>query len=305
MIYGNKRLALLGLMLLLWRLSASAEVGRPESLPSPGTTPADESASGICFAGKGYFLRSDFDSIPPVPSDGSGLPFHRLDTVLTIAGISSGISVHLYIPQQRKPGGVRYPVIYLPLPEALSDRQGCLDSIMAGCCSQSLCVAFTWPDSMAGIGSVRADSTASALTMGLKAFIDKRHPTYAEPKHTTLAALGQSANELLRLMLLNPEVFGNGIFFLENARLSADDERLLQRQAPAFSGKFCFYLAGDPALFNETSWLDKFGLLSDGIIYAVRVSSGATGNCFWKNHLPFAYAWLMADGPNKLVNSGD
>lgn len=300
MIQGNIRPALLILSLLLWRPSLSAEPGSP-----PFANPAFHGASMIYSEQQKGFLHSCPDSFPPVLSEVSPSLSRMWDTVLVVPGSSNRTAVHVYMPQQRKPGILRYPVLYLPLPEAWSGGQGCMDSILSGCCSQSICVTFTWSDTLVRTNTAGADSNASSLARFLKSVIDKRYPTCQEPRHTSLAAFGQSGYPPLRLMLLNPDIFGNGILFLGNEGVSSEEQGLLQRHAPAFSGKFCFYLCGDLAAFDETSWLDKFGLMSTAIIYAARVPSGPSGSCFWKTHFASAYAWLMADGPNKIVNSGD
>ena len=248
------------------------------------------------WGGETSFVGYRNDTLPSAASNVMVKSSLVLDTVLVLPGSTRTTSVRVLAPEEMIRSGRRYPVLYI-----LDAREPGLwkvrfDSLNVSGYPKGIWVMFALPES----DSAAMDSVLWLAS--LKSFIEKRYPVHAQTANHHLAGTGGSGSGAFRLLLQQPKSFGNGIFFLENEPFNADALALLRSRASALSGKYCFVLSENEKTTTRENWLDSMALLSTGIIYAHFLKPGK-GNA--EAHFPLAYAWLMADGPNKIVNSGD
>lgn len=235
-------------------------------------------------------------TFPSARSSATIRPSFDLDTLLLLPGAADSSTVQVLVPDEGIHKGSRYPVLYILENRDPGVWKRNFDSLMMSGNRKSIWVIFTLPE------SDNALLDRSLWLASLKSFIEQRYPVPSQTASHHLAGMGEEGGRAFRLLLQEPGSFGNGIFFLRNSLFPGDDLSLLQTQASRLSGKYCFVLSQNDQSTACETWLDSLALLSHGIIYAYCLRSGKGSE---EGHFPLAYAWLMADGPNKLVNSGD
>lgn len=243
--------------------------------------------------GGASFDNHQHDTLPSVLTAATKSSSFDLDTVLLLSGASDSSPVQVLLPDEGIRKGIRYPVLYILENRGPGVWKQRFDSLMMSGNMRSIWVIFKLPESDSAL------TDRSLWLASLKSFIEQRYPVLAQTASHHLAGMGEVGGRAFRLLLQEPKSFGNGIFFLENSPFSDAELTLLRTQAPRLSGKYCFVLSENNQANRRVNWLDSLALLSPGIIYVHCLKSGIEAQ------FPLAYAWLMADGPNKLVNSGD
>ncbi|MFM6924252.1 MAG: alpha/beta hydrolase [Ferruginibacter sp.] len=257
----------------------------------------------------------------------AGKQVHIMDTAFYMPQLQRYRRIWVYLPEGYANSKKHYPVLYMQDGQNLFDAatsafgewgvDECLDTLIRSGKQASIVVGIDNgpqrlneynPYEFQNFGKGEADQYLAFLTETLKPFIDKQYRTLPGKENTLIAGSSSGALLAYYAMLKQPGIFGKAGIFSPAFWTAPGISSLTDSLSAKNNGKFFFYIGeheGASFVNDMQKIQEALGERSAAQIYAVIDAKEKHNEKAWRKWFPEFYCWIMADGFNYVIKTGE
>lgn len=250
-----------------------------------------------------------------------------LDTAFDMPALNRKRKVWLYLPEGYSTSKKRYPVLYMHDGQNLFDEGTApfgewgvdewMDSLVSSGKPPCIVVGIENgerrmneynPFDSERFGAGEGRQYTDFIVKVLKPYIDEQYRTLPAKENTLIAGSSMGGLISYYAMLQYPQVFGKAGIFSPAFWTCPEIGTYTDSAAKGNNGKFFFYAGseeGEKYVKDMERIQEKLGKTSSAMLYSVVDSTGKHNEDAWKKWFGEFYRWIIAQGFNLVIKTGD